>query len=246
MDTSLILSVLSPPLLLLLLLPSPALSVSGSVLNPAPDVTCPANVTIYETEGPSKIEAVREHGRNIHYYKTFQTYLHPEPGFKGVGLEAVVNGSKYTAWFPLQDTCFPEDDSVYWWKVWAGAWVLTYNKTYAIVFQLNTGMCNNLCAQTVQSNYPSSLHIVAHGPSGWRRDKREGQRNCNTREELKGSLQVSHCTPSDKTTPNDHTTTASAPITAPATATLSPSSTENTTASTGLVLWAVLVVAVWY
>ncbi|XP_050723472.1 uncharacterized protein LOC127002070 [Eriocheir sinensis] len=176
----------SPPLLLLLLLLRSALSVSGSDR----DVNCPAIQTIGKEEQSEIKTREEKSGPNI----TLETYMYPESGFRGISLEAVVNRSNYTAWFPLQNTsCFP-DDSVDWWKVLANALVQLDKKSHRLTFQLNIGKCNTRCAQTIQSRNLSSLHIVAHGPSGWRQETL-AEENCKTWEPM-GTLQVSLCTAS--------------------------------------------------
>ncbi|XP_050723228.1 uncharacterized protein LOC127001970 [Eriocheir sinensis] len=197
-------SPLPRPLLLLLL--ASALAVLGETLNSTLPASCPAENTDPEADW------IFKYRKSINRRLESTTYLHPEQGFHGVGLMRGMFGKQYIAWFPLPDTCFP-DDTVVWWKMeFEAQWIQdTEGQGNTLQLQLKTGTCNAQCVQAVP-NISSSEHIYLYALGPYSLTYTEPDKeNCTTMVEMKEDLHDIDCT-----APGDpYTILAPAPTPAP-------------------------------
>lgn len=143
---------------LLLMLLKTSLLVLGTSFSHALDPRCPASIAISGTEEWANI-TTWDDGWN--YLKAY-LFVHPDPGFQGVSLEAAGNGWRHVAWFTLYDTCFPQEEE--WWWLWARVERSVTTNDF-LLLKVSAGECSFQCE--IKGHFPGDLrlNVVAHGPS---------------------------------------------------------------------------------
>ncbi|XP_063860928.1 uncharacterized protein LOC135101225 [Scylla paramamosain] len=109
----------------------------------------------------------RHQHRRIHqdiekYFCSLTLFVKPESDFEGVSLYVwTSDGTRHTAWFPAEESCFPRDDT--WLEFKAVIW-----RTGAdLSFYFRSLACLKECEINAVQAVPMNFGVVAHGPSKW-------------------------------------------------------------------------------